>query len=338
MLRQAASLVSGRARTGFFVQYRAGIRFCVSFRFLTLKQGPMIRMFMLVLFSGIMHLPALAQTDTTYWRRSFSSGINLNQATFSDNWRAGGISSIAIGLFSNSKADYRLDRVSWDNEMQLQYGVFRNKGQETRKNLDRIFLDTKYGYSISSDWNSFVSANFLSQFDQGFKYDVDNQPGNRQLISNFLSPGFLTFALGLEFKPEDWFSVRLSPFAPRFTFLADQNVRPNPEEVVYGVPVGRRVRQEWLAAQILANLNKDIATNLNLKLIYLLFANYETLAARNIDHRLDAVVTAKVNRLISVNLTGVMLYDRDQDRRVQFSQALALGVAYNIQNFDDKKK
>ncbi|WP_190277630.1 hypothetical protein [Adhaeribacter rhizoryzae] len=55
-------------------------------------------------------------------------------------------------------------------------------------------------------------------------------------------------------------------------------MRPYPGEVVYGVPVGRRVRQEWLSAQILGNLNKDIATNLNLKLLYLGFVNYETLA------------------------------------------------------------
>jgi len=296
-----------------------------------------MKIFALLLFFFLGQAAVYAQTDTTYWRRSFSSGLNLNQATFSDNWRAGGINSIAIGLFSNGKADYKRDRVSWDNEMQLQYGLFRNKGQDTRKNLDRIFLDTKYGYSISSDWNTFVSANFLSQFDRGFEYDVDSLPDNRRLISNFLSPGFLTFALGLEFKPEEWFSVRFSPFAPRFTFLTDQNVRSNPDEVAYGVPVGDRVRQEWLAAQILANLNKDIATNLNLKLLYLGFANYETLAWRNIDHRLDAVITAKVNRLISVNVTGVALYDRDQDHRIQYSQALALGVIYNIQNFTDKK-
>ncbi|MBC7923896.1 MAG: DUF3078 domain-containing protein [Ferruginibacter sp.] len=280
---------------------------------------------------------AVAQGDTTYWRKSFSAGANLNQAAFSDNWKAGGVNSVALGLFANGKADYRRDRSSWDNEMQLQYGLIKNAGQGMRKSLDRILLDSKYGYKIGPHWDAFSSVNFLSQFARGYEYDVDGTVGNNRLISNFMSPGFLTFALGFEYKPVAWFSLRLSPFAPRFTFLADQAVRPTPAEVVYGVPPGRTVRREWLAAQVQAQLDKDIAENVNLKLRYLAYGNYETLALNTIDHRVDAILTAKVNRFVSVSLTGTLLYDRDQDLSVQYSQALALGILYNVQNFTDQK-
>jgi hypothetical protein len=279
----------------------------------------------------------LAQTDTTYWRKSFSGGINLNQAAFSSNWKAGGVNSIALGLFANGKANYLKGNVSWDNDMQLQYGLIKNAGQQMRKSLDRIFLDSKYGRRISPVWNAFLSANFFSQFARGYKYEID-AAGNDLLISNFMSPGFLTFALGFEYKPVPWFSLRLSPFAPRFTFLSDQSVRPTPADVVYGVPVGKSLRREWLAAQVQADLEKDIAPNLNLKVNYLGFANYETLALNTIDHRLSTTLTATVNKFISVNLTGIMLYDRDQDSGVQYSQALALGILYNVQNYSDEKK
>lgn len=278
-----------------------------------------------------------AQTDTTYWRRSFSGGVNINQAAFSSNWKAGGVNSIALGLFANGKANYLKGKISWDNEMQLQYGLIKNAGQQMRKSLDRIFLDSKYGYRISPVWNAFLSANFISQFARGYKYDVD-AAGNDLLISNFMAPGFLTFAVGFEYKPVPWFSLRLSPFAPRFTFLSDQAVRPTPADVVYGVPVGKSLRTEWLAAQVQADLEKDIAPNLNLRVNYLGFANYETLRLNTIDHRLATTLTAKVNKFISVNLTGIMLYDRDQDLGVQFSQALALGILYNVQNYNDEKK
>lgn len=274
----------------------------------------------------------VVSSDTTYWRRSLNAGANINQASFSDNWKAGGINSIALGLFLNGKANYKKAKSSWDNEMQLKYGVVKNADQGVRKSVDGIFLDSKYGYAISSDWNLFVSGNFISQFAPGYEYDVDDE-GTDRLISNFMSPGFLTLGLGFEYKPVAWFSLRMSPFAPRFTFLADEEVGANER---YGVPEGDKVRTEWLAALIQADLEKEIATNLNLKVSYQGFASYEDFSFKTIDHRLLTILSAKVNKFLSVNVTGNLLYDRDQDNDIQFSQGLALGIFYNVQNFKDE--
>lgn len=274
-----------------------------------------------------------AQTDTTYWRRSLAAGANVNQSSFSSNWKAGGVNSIALALFLNAKANYLKENISWDNTTEMQYGLIKNAKQDMRKSLDRIFLDSKLGYKLSGHWNSFFSGNFITQFAPGYIYDTD-AAGSDSLISNFMAPAFLTFALGFEYKPEPWFALRLSPFAPRFTFLTDDAVAVNQR---YGVPEGKTIRTEWLAAMVQADLERDIATNLNLKVNYQSYANYQTLAFNAIDHRLSTTITAKVNRFISVNLTGILLYDRDQDRDVQLSQTLGLGILYNVQNFQDKK-
>lgn len=277
---------------------------------------------------------AQAQTvaDTT-WRRSFSTGLNLNQASFSDNWKAGGVSSIALNTFLNARADYKWERVSWDNSVQLQYGFLKNKGEGLRKSIDRLYLDTKYGVGFSSDWNAFVSLNFLSQFAKGYAYDVDDT-GMDRLISNFLSPGYLTFALGAEYKPNPNFSLRLSPFAPRFTFLLDENVARNER---YGVPEGDKIRTEILSAMVQADYMKDLAENINLRLNYVANINYQDLNMKRIDHRLNAVLTAKVNRYINVNLMGNLIYDYDQDSEVQYSQSLGLGLMYSLEGFTTGK-
>ena len=272
-------------------------------------------------------------TDTTYWRNSFSGGANVNQASFSDNWKSGGENSIALGLFANGKFNYLKDKVSWDNEIQLKYGLLKNAGQDFRKSQDLIFLDSKYGYKISSDWNLFLSGNFITQFAPGYQYAEDEDEED-VLISNFMAPGYLTFALGFEYKPEPWFSLRLSPVAPKFTFLSDEAVAMNER---YGVPEGDKVRMEWLAAMVQADFEKDIATNLNLKVSYIAYANYKDFAFKTVDHRLNTILTAKVNRFINMNLTGTLLYDYDQDPDVQLSQGLALGVLFNVQNFTDEK-
>jgi hypothetical protein len=54
---------------------------------------------------------------------------------------------------------------------------------------------------------------------------------------------------------------------------------------------------------------------------------------KTIDHRLEAMFTAKVNKFINVNLGGIMLYDYDQDSGAQFTQVFSLGFTYSIQNF-----
>jgi hypothetical protein len=105
----------------------------------------------------------------------------------------------------------------------------------------------------------------------------------------------------------------------------------------YGVEPPDETRFEWLAFQLTAEYEKDIAQNLNLKWRYLMFANYETFELKTVDHRLDLMFNAKVNRHITVGLGGILLYDFDQDSGAQVSQVFNLGFAYSFQNYEEPK-
>ena len=98
----------------------------------------------------------------------------------------------------------------------------------------------------------------------------------------------------------------------------------------YGVPIGQSVRTEWLAFSLLADWNKQLSENINLKVRYQMYANYETLTFDAIDHRLDFVLAAKVSNAISVTMTALAIYDLDQDEKVQFSQGLGIGLVYKM--------
>jgi hypothetical protein len=266
--------------------------------------------------------------------------LNVNQASFSSNWKAGGVNSIGINALFNYTASYSKNRDSWDNQIDLAYGFVNNDGQGYRKTIDRIYLDTKYGYKLNDDWGLFASLNFATQFAKGYTYAEDaNGVEQATNISDFLAPGFITLALGAEYHPVDYFKVRISPFAPRLTIVRDpERFIPAVDPVApYGVEPPDQTRFEWLAFQLLAEFDKDIAQNLNLKWRYLMFANYETLAMRTIDHRLDIMFNAKVNRFITVGLGGILLYDYDQDSGAQVSQVFNLGFAYSFQNYEDPK-
>jgi hypothetical protein len=202
--------------------------------------------------------------------------------------------------------------------------------------MDRIFLDTKYGYELSKNWGLFTALNFMTQFSEGYNYNDD---GTKTLISDLFAPAFITSTWGFEYHPVPYFKVRISPFAPRLTIVTDptrftKSVGPEP----YGVDSTKTTRFEVLAGQILAEFDKEIMKNVNLKWRYLMFVNYETLEGKTIDHRLDLDIIAKVNKYINIGLGGILLYDYDQDSGVQLSQVFSFGFLYTFQNYDEPAK
>lgn len=289
-----------------------------------------------LLLPVLINFDLFAQTDSLLWKRKFSFAVNFNQASFSSNWKGGGVNSLGFNSLFNYKANYKEGRRSWDNEIDLAFGFFNNSGDGYRKTIDRLYLDTKYGYDLNKNWGLFSALTFLSQFAKGYNYPDDNA---ELLISDFLAPAFITSAWGLEYHPVDYFKVRFSPFAPRLTIVQDpRRFTKTVAEKPYGVDSTETTRFEVLAAQIQADFNKEIMKNVNLKWRYMMYANYETFDIDEIDHRIDLDIVMKVNKFINVNLGAILLYDHDQDPEVQLSQVFSFGFLYTFQNFEEPKE
>jgi len=275
-------------------------------------------------------------SDTTYWKKAFKGSLNFNQAAFSENWSAGGVNSIGLNALVNYKANYLKGKASWDNEIDLIFG-FLNNDVGYRKSNDRIYFDTKYGHALSSKWNLYGSFNVTTQFAKGYKYETDAQDREvALLISEFMAPGYFVASLGFEYTPKPYFKMRLSPFAPRLTVVRNKDIYLNVDNN-YGVEIGETTRWEWLAFQFIADFDKDLNENLNLKFKYMLYANLETLEFDKIDHRLDVILSANVAKYLDVKLIGALLYDYDQIDEVQLSQSLGIGFVYTFKNFTEEE-
>lgn len=271
----------------------------------------------------------LLDYEVNYWRKHIAFGINVNQSSFSNNWSGGGVSSIALGTTFNFKTEYKKNALNFSSEVALTYGKSKNKGQIARKTNDRIFWDNKVALQMSKRWYFFGSLSFESQFDEGFIYpDGNGNPPTPKLISQFMSPGYTTESIGFEYKQDNYFSLRMGTGTARQTYVLDTAIHNNNPKN-FGVPIGKRIKND-LAFQIVANFNKDIAKNMNLTSRYQMFIPYKYL--KKIDYRLDATLSAKVNRLINVSLSGTVLYNKDVDTNVQASQGLALGMVYRFPN------
>ncbi|AUD04625.1 DUF3078 domain-containing protein [Spirosoma pollinicola] len=281
--------------------------------------------------------------DTSYWQRSFSGGVNFNQASFS-NWSGGGVNSIAIGGVITARSLYEKDKASWDNTADLQLGYVTQLGN-TRKAADQIMIISVLGHKVAPKWDLFVSGTFNTFFAAGYRYDKLPTDQTSLKVSNFFAPAQLTLSAGVAYKPNDWFALRISPLAPRFTFLADQSVRvrqdavtgnyvPDPTQKAYGVDPGKSLRLEWLAFQLQAALNRNLSENVSLNMRYQLFTQYAQLD--NINHRLDLTLTAKVNRYLNTTLGLIALYNKDFSSSLQIQQTLAIGLSYNLSSFRKK--
>lgn len=263
--------------------------------------------------------------DTPIFKHSIQAGLNLNQANFSSNWKAGGTNSVAIGAMLNDKVTYTNKKFEFTSDVQLIYGTIQNQGQDIRKTNDRMFSDQKFGYRLVPKWYAFGSLNFQSQFDAGFEYSKDTFGVEKGLlISKFMNPAFFTQSVGIEYKPAKWISARAGLGTLRQTFVLDTTLHRNiPSN--YGVEIGKKTRME-LAMLFIVDVDKEVMKNLFLKSRFSLFYNYETL--NTADYRWDVSLTAKVNKYINVNLSGTVLYDKDMDTSVQYTQALGLGILF----------
>jgi hypothetical protein len=245
------------------------------------------------------------------------------------NWSAGGVSSLAVGGNFDYKTEYNKAPFDYTGELITLYGTVANKGQIARKTNDRLFFDNKIATQLSKRWFLFGSVTFESQFSKGYQY---TDGGGLALatpltISGFMAPGYVTESFGIEYKPNKFFDLRIGTGTARQTFVTDTTIYHN-LPANYGVAPGHTFKNE-LAFQVVATYDKDIMQNLHLNARYAGFIPYGRDLV-NIDHRLDASLIAKVNRLINVNITGTLLYDHDTSPKPQATEGLALGIIYKF--------
>lgn len=269
-------------------------------------------------------------TDTSYWSKGMEFSLNVNQSTFSDNWKGGGRSNISIGSFFNAKTAYKKENLSFDQILNLQYGLIKNKGEDSRKTTDLIFFDSKLGKNFSKEWSIFASINFVSQFDAGYTFKKDtNGVEIKNKISSILSPGYLTESVGLEYKPNKYFFARLGLGSTKQTFVLNQSLYNAIDTVKYGVPFGKKVTNE-LGFQFLSQYEREIFKNINFKLRYLSFLKYEKLTFANIDHRVDLAISSRINKYMSASFNLILVKDIDQDLLWQRSQMLGFGLLVKL--------
>lgn len=284
------------------------------------------------------------QTDTTKkpdkngWIKGAIFNLSLTQVTNS-NWIAAGGDKFSISTAAsvNAFASRKWGKKSWDNILDINYGLLKTTTLGTRKINDRLDFTSKFGYA-PANWKNVrlsVLGQLRSQLTSGYEYNYFGTTTKRR-NSGFFAPAYIVIAPGIEWTPVNWFSLFASPVATRWTIVSNGpysyasqggvfngNVE-TPLATLYGVDPAKENRGEF-GAFVTASLQKDIVKNITYISKLDLYSNYLKNPA-NIDVFWTNKFLLKVNKFIQVSYAIDMLYDDDVKNPAAPTRALGLQV------------
>jgi len=249
------------------------------------------------------------------WKTGGIMNVNFSQVSL-NNWAAGGQNSTSINSLFSLFANYKKNNDSWENYLDLGYGLVKQGDEGYIKSDDRIDFTSKYGRKAAEDFYYAALLNFRSQFTGGYNY-----PNDSVKISDFFAPAYAVGAIGMDYKPNDKFSLFLAPLTAKTTFVGSQMLA---DQGAFGVEAakyagdnpdstklkdGENIRVElggYLRFMYQVDITEDISFKTNLNL----FSNYLE-KPQNIDIGWDNLLSLKVNNFITASVSTSLIYDDD---------------------------
>ncbi len=263
------------------------------------------------------------------WKTGGVFNLNFNQASLS-NWSAGGDkSSLSLNSFLNIFAFYKKGKNSWDNTGDFAYGMVSTTSLGHRKSDDRIDVLSKYGYEVAKNWYVSALFNLRTQFAKGYSYPDNN---TKILTSDFFAPAYILLSPGINYKPNDNFSVFVSPATSRWVIVNNDSLA---SVAAFGVDSGKHVKFEFGAYATISYIQKIGANSLYTGRLDL-FSNYKH-NPQNIDIYWTNLLSVKITRALAMTFSLNLIYDDDIKKvnddgttggpAVQLQEVLGIGLA-----------
>lgn len=299
--------------------------------------------------------------DTTDgWKFGGLGSITFNQAGFV-NWAPGGTNSFSFLFNFRFYADLKKKNHLWQNWFAAEYGIqfVKSDADKVRKNADRWEIFSKYGYKLYKPLYIAVYADLRSQFSNTYDY---SQPKPRKPISRFAAPLIFESAVGLDYVPNQYFSLFYSPLAAKITFVGDNDIAV---AGTYGNTFPSKLKKEFGTVLIATYKQNFWKQNISILSVFKAYKNYlrdkeqvfdftsdpatsalvpETIShyRRNIDIDWQTTIGLKVNKYLSASVFLQLVWDVDVATPVsgtiapvqykpqaQFRDIIGIGLSYN---------
>jgi hypothetical protein len=256
------------------------------------------------------------------WKMHGRFAFIFNQSSFS-NWASGGENTVAGNINLNYDINFKKGNWNWDTRLITSYGLSHISNKGYRKTDDRFELNSLLGLKTGNYWFLSFIGNFRSQYTKGFDYKKDP----KVLVSEFLSPAYLTYGPGMLWKKSNDLHLNIAPATARYTFVSDLFSGK------FGVEEGENTAFS-LGFNFSSYYKFTIMENVEMENILTLYTDYLVMIG-NIDVDYQTNIRFIVNKHIKMHMTFHTIMDDDASSKVQFRQLFGLGVNYN---FHDKIK
>lgn len=276
---------------------------------------------------------AMAAKDTFGW--TIGGGIGLDLAGMGlINPRVGsGGGRFGIGGLGTLFANRKEDKWYWNNAVSLQLSAQKQRSADPTlpkgflKNLDVLRLTSRYGRKMGSDkW--FVAADFFAQTILLKTYQsnyLSATSSTDKVVAKFLAPVQITFAPGIDYKPNAHISFFYSPCGTQLIYVADDsiaalNIHGNEKDKNTFFGLG----SEFKAAYN----NKYFENRLSVTSGLRLFANYLD-KPQNVDVLFTNNFSIAIFKGISLDLLAEYFYDNDVKVQKNFGSEDPAKLPYN---------
>lgn len=251
------------------------------------------------------------------WKIHGRFAFIFNQSSFS-NWSSGGENTVAGNFNVNYDFNYKKDNVNWDSRIITGYGISHLSEKGFRKTDDRFEFNSLLGIKTTTYWFFSFIGNFKTQYTKG--YDYKKEP--KTLVSEFLSPAYLTFGPGMLWKKSDNLNLNIAPATARFTFVNDFFSGK------FGVEEGKNSAFS-LGFNLSGYYKFYLMENIEMENVLTMYTDYLANVG-NIDIDYQTNIRFKVNKHIKMQMTFHSIMDDNASSRVQFRQLFGLGVNYSF--------
>lgn len=272
----------------------------------------------------------------SHWTLGGNTSLTFNQVSLR-YWAAGGKNSMSGTFLFKTFANYKSENMTWDNTLDIGYGMTKYSHEDLQKSEDKIYLSSQYGYNAARQ-KLFYSALFdiKTQFASGYKYTS----ADTTRISDFFAPAYINLSLGLLYKPNDVFMAYLSPLTSRLTIVTDTVL-----STTYGLDAGKKLRAEYGATAKIEIKKDNLVKNVDFYLRSLFFSNLVD-NPQYIDVDCETGFNFRVNEFLTALLKFNLLFDndtkyvettvdadgnavkRERGARLQCKQMFGFGLAY----------
>ncbi len=266
-----------------------------------------------------------------YWIWNGDHSLQFSQNYFSENWHKGGNSFLNINNNHVIKANYKKEKVSFENTLEWRLSLFTAPEDTIRRYRIGDDMIRYYGvFGLESFIRRWAYSTNLELKTQMFNNYLSN---SHKIRSAFLAPIYVNGGIGMRYALDKkskkvrhrrvcW-NVDLSPTSVDFVFVGNDKVNASR----YGIPDGSRFRLQ-VGSSVISNLKFDFTKYITWDSRFKYFTSYQ-----NILIEFENTLNASLSRFFSTRLYLNLRYDDSvkpdpKFKYLQVNEMISFGLNY----------